>query len=1503
MLLFRAVYIWGFILFLMAPVFGQNLVPNPSFEAGTNLPLAWSLSHPGEGQWEEFGRTSGRSVSVSGTGSACGRRWQSATMPVQPGLPYLFRFWGMSSNLVNPNSLSCISGFDLVTRDVKLTSQWSPISYITVLPNDAVNPVLRLGQCGINGKLIFDDVEVLPVIPLHTLVQGYLLGAGESFSPGKYSFKTLLSGSNANYARTLHEHSALFGTDGWVVETGEFVTYRHHFEGLFFTNAQIKITAKYQSGELLVDLSTDGSSWIEAGRYVSPTPGSIGMTFNVAVPGGLLPAESLFVRIRSVGGFWVTEYQLDADLPGIETTAQGNTWFFERQQPVADVQPVSVLDTSGGFVMQMELRNGSTTNRQISILEHVEGSAGTRERLVTLLVLAGTTNVCSLELPSAGAGQNVATIQARNTADASVILTGEITFNLSWFRDSSYGSLLPGGTNMAVWWCEPTYKVNRDRFLPTQTNDAVLVSAARNEYEPFQLVIRPKSALSNVVVTVGDLTYLNGGGIPAISSSNIEVSLVEYVPVTELFGSAGELGDYPDPLPPLLGPFAVPANANQPLWFTVYVPKNATAGDYQGSINIQSDSEEFSVPVRLRVFDFALSDVTHTKTAYGLDFIDIWEQCQNYDEVREVWDLYMQNFRKHRISPFRPQSFDRITFSVATEPVTIDFSRFDAAMSRYLDDFDFNCFNWDEERYSGTVQLGGYQRFTPEYRSHYARLMPPIMAHLREKGWFDKAYSFWFDEPLPKHYPFVKEGLELIQQAAPGLRRMLTIYPDPPLYESVDIWSPIFVISTFISTHHRWLERQQLGEELWWYVASAPIAPLPNNFTDQPAFYPRIRAWMAEKYGVTGEIYWQVAWPYGEGYVPWNPWTNAMSYSGGGGPWGNGNGLLLYPPAKTLSPCPIIAGPVNSLRWEMLREAQEDREYFWLLKELVARAEVRLGPTHPKVVEGQAAREAALNLITSPLVYEQNPEELYQQRLRMAAAIEALEDGAPMIVRDPKTQAVALNQTVTLRTEALGWPLPQYQWQRNGSNLSGTTGPVLTLSNINPAHVGEYCVVASNTFGAATSAVARLSGYWEATPQILDHPKSLVRKAGSAAVFAVTAVSSNALGYAWLFNAAPLPGATNATLLLTNLSFAHTGDYQVVITNVAGAVTSLVAGLTVPLLQTNFTLISTGAVWRYQDQGLNLDTAWQATNYSDAGWPSGPAQLGYGDGDEQTVVSFGADPNLKHITTYFRHSFQNPFGNAPAHLVARMLRDDGAVAYLNGTEVYRSQNLPNGTISHNTLATGGFWDSAEVTGANESIFFPLSILVTSLKPGQNVLAVEVHQYSPTSDDLGFDFELVGTWFYPPEILIHPAATGRRPGQSALFTVTAASAAPLSYQWRFNGAPIPAATNATFVRAELTSPDAGAYGVEVRNSAGAVISAPANLTITPLPSLQGSWGANGSGFELNLPADSATLTVLASTNLSDWTELLSLPPQAGPVVFTDTNTMQLPYRFYRLRVDP
>lgn len=165
-------------------------------------------------------------------------------------------------------------------------------------------------------------------------------------------------------------------------------------------------------------------------------------------------------------------------------------------------------------------------------------------------------------------------------------------------------------------------------------------------------------------------------------------------------------------------------------------------------------------------------------------------------------------------------------------------------------------------------------------------------------------------------------------------------------------------------------------------------------------------------------------------------------------------------------------------------------------------------------------------------------------------------------------------------------------------------------------------------------------------------------------------------------------------------------------------------------------LIDRGSEWRYLDTGTDPGATWTAASFDDSAWRAGRAQLGYGDGDEITRVRYGPDYTNKYPTTYFRKTFTVDNPSAFEAVTLSILRDDGAVVYVNGTEVFRT-NMPAGPIAYQTFA------SVAVAGAEENLFFDGAFPTSLLNQGLNVIAVELHQSDVTSSDVSFDLGLVG----------------------------------------------------------------------------------------------------------------------------------------------------------------
>jgi hypothetical protein len=166
---------------------------------------------------------------------------------------------------------------------------------------------------------------------------------------------------------------------------------------------------------------------------------------------------------------------------------------------------------------------------------------------------------------------------------------------------------------------------------------------------------------------------------------------------------------------------------------------------------------------------------------------------------------------------------------------------------------------------------------------------------------------------------------------------------------------------------------------------------------------------------------------------------------------------------------------------------------------------------------------------------------------------------------------------------------------------------------------------------------------------------------------------------------------------------------------------------------TSQTLVGTAGTWKFWSAPSYPAANWHTAAHSDAAWPTGPAPLGYG-GGEATDIGYGPDPNAKYRTV------ANPA--AITNLTASIARDDGAVIYINGTEVARTNMPATGTIIFSTPA------STTVGDNDKFIFYNFSLPANTLVAGGNLIAVEVHQINNGSSDLYFDLSLTGSGVPP-----------------------------------------------------------------------------------------------------------------------------------------------------------
>lgn len=731
---------------------------------------------------------------------------------------------------------------------------------------------------------------------------------------------------------------------------------------------------------------------------------------------------------------------------------------------------------------------------------------------------------------------------------------------------------VPGVT---LWWAlSSAAKIRPDQPAPTATGTAIQLNSARNEREAAQLVIRPDRRIEHLRIQCGDLTGPNGATIPA---NQIDLLLVKYLEITQATDRASQPGLWPDPLLPIAGPLELQPDFNHAFWVRVYVPTNAAAGLYQGTITVTAKDLHATVPLQLRVYDFALPDRMTCTTAFGFSPENVFRYhgLKTEEQKRQVLEKYWANLAAHHISPYNPAPLDRIQvkwpdihppksvwddwvgvrvvtnethagqgalliyddkvnenvtvgyeplikipakglrvkcwyrtaipghrFIVTlnhfdaqkkwmsgrnnditlrgdgrwqsleeqlthfppgaeyvrfnaratvwtdrgeelglvwfddisitdagtgeelapggdferrprTEPVVprdqlrvqLDFTAWDRGMAA-MDRYHFNSFQVHIPGIGGGTfhaitqpNLLGFDEDTPEYPVLFDSYCRQLEAHLAERGWLDRAFVYWLDEPSPDQYPFVTNGFAKLKRSAPRIARMLTEQVEPTLIGGPDIWCSI-------SDNYdpaRAETRRPHGEKFWWYVCTGPKAPYAGLFIDHPAPEMRLWLWQTFQRNIEGILVWETTYwtstaAYPDAQRPQNPYTDPMSWTSGYStpagdrrPWGNGDGRFIYPPlaaAEGNPATPILDGPVDSIRWEQLRDGLEDYEYLTILhRRLSERRATLAADTYQRLAQ---LLEVPTSISRSMTEFAHDGVPIEQHRDRVARVIEAL---------------------------------------------------------------------------------------------------------------------------------------------------------------------------------------------------------------------------------------------------------------------------------------------------------------------------------------------------------------------------------------------------------------------------------------------------------------------------------------------------------------------------------
>ncbi len=480
---------------------------------------------------------------------------------------------------------------------------------------------------------------------------------------------------------------------------------------------------------------------------------------------------------------------------------------------------------------------------------------------------------------------------------------------------------------------------------------------------------------------------------------------------------------------------------------------------------------------------------------------------------------------------------------------------------------------------------------------------------------------------------------------------------------------------------------------------------------------------------------------------------------------------------------------------------------------------------------------------------------------------------APAITGQPESLVAPAGASAAFEVTAAGdEPLDPliYQWFWNGAPIPAATTSTLLLPDAQSWQAGDYLVTVTNSLGAVTSAVATLF-VTPALPIFTQQPRSQGLFPGATASFLPsTQGGSEPITYQWEFDGADLAGQTNAPLVLTDAQLPNVGSYQLIVANPAGTLTSQLALLSivplaawgwdafgqadVPLDTTNIVQISAGAEHSLALKRDGSVIAWgggESTNVPPALTNATSVAAGGSHSlaltSDGSITLWGAGgtnasvyPQLGQLVLPAGLPGVSAVSGGAAHTLA--LVGDGA-PFITAPLVSRAGNGPRaifGTAATGVLPLSYQWqfNGIELPGATS----PALVLGFA---GAGVYRVTV------TNSIGVATSADATLTYPdqrPAVVTQPVSHTGYLGNQVRFGVTATGAMPLSYQWYFQAAPIPGATNWMLTLEHFLPRQCGPYFVVVSNGLGVATSALASLDLGQVV----AWGGDCCG-QTNVPA--------------------------------------------------
>jgi len=442
-----------------------------------------------------------------------------------------------------------------------------------------------------------------------------------------------------------------------------------------------------------------------------------------------------------------------------------------------------------------------------------------------------------------------------------------------------------------------------------------------------------------------------------------------------------------------------------------------------------------------------------------------------------------------------------------------------------------------------------------------------------------------------------------------------------------------------------------------------------------------------------------------------------------------------------------------------------------------------------------------------------------------------LSSSGPTITTQPASQTVTIGQTANFAVTASGAAPLSYQWKKNNSNISGATASTYITPPATVADSGaQFTVAVSDSVGTVTSSAATLTvTAAPLAPSITTQPANRTVIAGQTATFSVTAAGTSPLSYQWRKNGATINGATAASYTTPATTTADNGaQFSVIVLNSVGSVTSGAATLTVNTLPSITGQPASQTVTAGQTAAFSVTAA--GTSPLSYQWSKNGANIGGATAANYTTPANTTADNGAQFTVVVSNVAGSVTSNAANLAVTATPVAPSITTQPANRTVAAGQTAAFSVTATGTAPLSYQWrkNGANISGATSSSY--TTPATTTADSGAQFSVIVTNSVGNVTS--GAATLTVNT---APSITNQPVSQAVTVGQTAAFSVTATGTAPLSYQWRKNGADISGATAASYTTPAATTADNGAqFTVVVSNSVGSVTSNAANLTVTAVP---------------------------------------------------------------------